>query len=670
MRVRGALITPAVNYTRVTESRRRLAAIMFTDMVGFSSLAQADEASALAVLDRHNRILRPLFARFHGREVKTVGDAFLVEFDSALEATECALEVQRALADYDASAPEAWKIRVRIGIHVGDVVQSGSDVLGDAVNIASRIEALAEPGGICVTQQVFDQVQNKLPVPMVQLPPVALKGIRNPLTLYRVVATGPVAPVVRPAPRLSSGHHLAVLPMANISPDPSDGYFADGLTEELIAVLSQVHDLSVIARTSVTPYKSTQKSITQVGAELGVDTVLEGSVRKAGNRIRITLQLIDVATQGHIWASSYNRELDDVFAVQSDVAERTATALRLELSRSEEAGVNRRPTANVAAYDHYLRGLVATSEHGAQALDDAVHSFEKATALDPTFAEAFAAWANVYVIAAGDSVPMPSVLPRARELADRALALDPHSSDAHSALGNIAFQYDNDWTRAEAEFRTAIDLNPSNLMAHRFFGLMLVALGRFPEAEEIIRRTVRLDPGGNHRSMLTWIEVDSGRFDAAIETLEQRRATGGMEVSDHIFLGFAYRVAGRLPEALVEADTPPEEGNADQRFDLALLNAVLGRPELAREIQAEVARGEFPGYVSGTYRAMLHAALGESGTALDLLEKDYRDGERVFWLYYRAIYFDGLRDDPRFVSLLREYGLPTTGVARRQSPGP
>jgi adenylate cyclase len=653
----------------VKESRRRLAAIMFTDMVGFSALAQTDEASALSVLNRHNRLLRPVFAQFHGREVKTVGDAFLVEFGSALDATQCAIEVQRSLHDYNAATPAPERIQVRIGIHVGDVVQTDGDVLGDAVNIASRIEPLAEPGGVCLTQQVYDQVANKLSIPMVRMPPVALKNIRVPTQVYRVAMPWTSPGAEGTTPRFRGGHHLAVLPMANISPDPGDGYFADGLTEELIAVLSQVRDLSVIARTSVTPYKSTQKSIAEVGAELGVDTVLEGSVRKSGNRIRITLQLIDVATQGHIWASSYNRELDDVFAVQADVAERTAEALRLELSKAEQANVSRRPTANAAAYDQYLRGLVATAGVGTKGTAEAVRSFERATTLDPTFAEAYAAWANVYVMAAGDSVPMRDVMPRARELADRALALDAHSSDAHSALGNIAFQFDHDWARARAEFEMAISLNPSNLMAHRFFGLMLIALEQYDEAREVIRRTIRLDPGGHHRGTLAWIDLDSGNIAAAFEYLEGVRDSGASTPNDSVFLGFAYLIAGRPADALRQADIPLSPGDDDLRFDHALLDATIGRPEAARAILAEVERGVWKTYMSGTYLAMLHSALGERDRALELLEKDFRENELVLWLYYRAYYFDPIRGDPRFRSLLRQYGLPTDGVYRGVPPG-
>ncbi len=646
------------------ESRRRLAAIMFTDMVGYSALAQADEATALAVLDRHNRLLRPVFAKFRGREVKTVGDAFLVEFESALEAVRCAIEVQRSVEEYNGTAPKDRKIRIRIGIHVGDVVQTQDDVLGDAVNIASRIQPLADPGGICLTQQAYDQVENKISAPIARMPAVALKHIRLPMNIYKIGAPGSARPVPPAGPKIEGGRHLAVLPLANISPDPGDGYFADGLTEELISVLSQVRDLSVIARTSVSPYKSTPKSVAEVGAELGVDTVLEGSVRKAGNRIRITLQLIDVATQRHIWASSYNREVDDVFAVQTDIAQRTAEALRLELLRTERVEASQQPTANREAYEAYLRGLVAAAENTKSSIEEAIRHFDRATSLDPGFAEAFAAWANTYVMIAGDSVPMRSVMPRARELADRALALDPESSDAHSTLANLAFQFDHDWPRAEAEFEKAIALNPSNLSALREYGLMLLSVERFDEAKEVTRRAIRLDPAGRHRGTLAWAELDSGNFEAALEYAHSLLEKDPASVGNHVYLGITYLQAGRRADAVREADTPLGDAGGDVPFDHALLNALLGRTEEAREMVARVERGEEKTYVSGTHLAMLYAAMGDRERALDLLEKDYREGELVLWLWYRGVFFDSIRDDPRFVALLRQYGLPVGSIHR------
>ena len=641
----------------MSDDARRLAAIMFTDIVGYTALAQADEARALRLLAEHNRLLREVFARFRGHEIKTVGDAFLVEFESALDAVQGGVEVQRVLEDRNGRVAEEDRLHVRIGVHVGDVVPANGDLLGDAVNVAARIEPLAEPGGICLSQQVYDQVHNKLTTPLLRLPPRELKNVRGPVTVYRVARTWLSEPA-RPAEQAPmAGHHVAVLPLSNISPEPADAYFADGLTEELISVLSRVPDLGVIARTSVMPYKTQPKSIAEVGAELGVETVLEGSVRKAGSHLRITLQLVDVATQRHIWANSYNRELTDVFAVQSDIAERTAEALRLQLARRGGTAEPRRLTANPEAYDLYLRGLVAVTERDEQ-LDQAVDFFRRATELDPTFAEAYAAWANLYVAAAGDSVPMGEFLAKARTLVDRALELDPLSSEAHAALGNIRFQSGLDWEGAEAEFREALRLNPSNISAHQFLGLMYIALRRFGEAQELLRRGIRLDPGGRLHTTLDLALLWGGDPDGALARVDDELGRNPSSVSLHLTRGMFAVAAGRVKEAEREADVPLTGATDDLVFDHAVLAALLGRRTTAEAVAARAERGELATYLSPTHFAILYAALGENARALDLLEQDFREGGRVLWLYYQGVWFDALRREPRFLALLRLYRLP------------
>lgn len=639
---------------------------MFTDMVGFSALAQADEANALALLDEHNRILRQSIAKFRGREVKTVGDAFLVEFESALEAARCATEIQEKLHEHNESSSENRKIWIRIGLHVGDVVRSGGDVFGDAVNIASRVQPLADPGGICLSQQVYDQVQNKLPNPIVRLPPVALKNIRLPIAVYRFVLPWEPPTTAGIVARRAGGTTLAVLPLANISPDPRDEYFADGLTEELISTLSQLPGLNVIARTSVLPYKSAPKPISQVGQELGVDAVLEGSVRKAGNRIRISLQLIDAVSQRHIWANTYNREVGDVFTVQTEIADRTAESLRPALAGGESTEAKRKAMPNPSAYDAYLRGLVAADESDGRGIDEAIRCFEMATTLDPTFADAFAAWANFYVVIAGAYRPLREVMPRARELAARALELDPDSSDAHSALGNIALQFDHDWERTELEYGKAISLNPNNATALAFFALFLISQERFEEAKEFLRRAVRIDPRGSHHQVLAWAELESGNFETALRLSEAERDRNPNSIATHVGLGFSYVAAGRWTDARREADFPLEGATELERFDHAILNALVGRPEEARAVLARREGGALPLYTSALDIAMLCASVGEKQTALDLLEQDSREGDQLLWLYYRGSFFDSIRDDPRFVALLRHFKLPTHGV--RGSP--
>lgn len=313
------------------ERARRLAAIMFTDMVGFTTLAQRDESVALRLLEEQRALLRPLFAEHGGTIVKTLGDGFLVEFSSAVESVRCAQKIQTAMAQRNATASATERFSLRVGIHLGDVVAQDGDIVGDAVNVASRIEPLAEPGGICVTEQVIDQIRSKLGVRGQKLVAPPLKHVAEPVHVYRLEqeAGGPSSPSRNgtPGPYL----RLAVLPIASLSADPGDERFADGLTEELISRLAQSTALRVLARTTVMPYKNAGKGIREIGRELAVGSILEGSVRRAANAIRITVQLIDAGSEEHLWAGRFDRELTDVFAVQDEIAQAVSKVLQRKL---------------------------------------------------------------------------------------------------------------------------------------------------------------------------------------------------------------------------------------------------------------------------------------------------------------------------------------------------
>ncbi len=289
----------------MVSGERRLAAIMFTDIVGYTSLSQRNEALALQLLERHQALLRPIFPKHGGREVKTIGDAFMIQFDSALAAVECAVEMQEAVHNH--SRPASDTLAMKVGIHVGDVVQSGQDVYGDAVNIASRIEPLAKGGEVCISEQVFDQVRNKVPFKLIKLAPHQLKNVAIPIDVYRVELPWEAQAMSMRAANLPADR-IAVLPFVSMSLDQQDEFFADGLTEELIGSLALVKGLKVIARTSVMNYKNEKKNVSEIGRELGVGTVVEGSVRKAGNRIRVAVQVIDVNTEEHLWAEKYDSE--------------------------------------------------------------------------------------------------------------------------------------------------------------------------------------------------------------------------------------------------------------------------------------------------------------------------------------------------------------------------
>ena len=383
---------------------------MFTDMVGYSALAQRDDELALELLEEHRRLLREIFPRFHGTEVKTIGDGFLVEFHSALEAAECAIEIQHALSKRNADVPLERRIEIKISVHIGDVVHRNGDVYGDGVNIASRIEPLAGAGGICVSMDVERQIRNTLEARLEKLAPTELKNISIPMDLFRIIppwedrapivtqpetesmrasrkflwaavalcfvlmigvgwwwserpdkiVTSPAATTDSNAAAEIPAKSIAVLPFENLSRDPDNAFFTEGVQDEILTRLAKVADLKVIARSSTRKFKSAPENLSDIAKQLGVANILEGSVQKAGDQVRVNVQLINALTNGHIWAEIYDRKLTDIFAVESDIAKAIATALQAKLTGSEKAMIAAQPTSDTTAYELYHKGRSAT----------------------------------------------------------------------------------------------------------------------------------------------------------------------------------------------------------------------------------------------------------------------------------------------------------------------
>ncbi len=641
---------------------------MFTDLEGFTSRTQRDEAGALRALEQQERLIEPILRARRGRKVKSTGDGFLVEFPDALDAIDGAVELQRAVREHN-TREGGEPLRVRVGIHLGDVQERDGDIFGDAVNIASRIEPLAEAGGISLSAQVFDQVRNKVAYRLERVGPRRLKGVDGSVEVYRVVL-----PWLRDEAETAATAlpRLAILPLTNISPDPNDEYFADGLTEELISTVSQVRGLRVISRTSVSPYKASPKPVAQIGSELGVTSILEGSVRKFGDRLRITVQLIDVPTDEHRWSQTFDRKMDDVFAIQAEVAERTAGAMQVELLSSERAHLRERPTSNLAAYENYLRGIQAfqrtTVDLTPESDESAVRFFEAAIRDDPRFASAYSALASHLILVSGLTRPAREVFSRARELAAKALALNPRLSDAHVARANVAMQADLDWETAEAEFREGIALAPSSSSAHLWYGFLLSVLQRFPEAKAENAMAVELDPLWFYpRLQQAMTFVRTGETDTAIALCEKLSAPAGGPFEVPFLLAGLYAAVGRDDEArrIVE----PLRGSELllPRLSRAAVLTFLGEPEEARALLERWERGTLGGYFNAGGAATLYALLGDREHALELLDRDFREGDRVLWNVYQDVSFDLLRDDPRFVAMLRALRLPTT-VARPLRP--
>ncbi|HKW05416.1 MAG TPA: adenylate/guanylate cyclase domain-containing protein [Nitrososphaerales archaeon] len=464
---------------------------MFTDLVGYTSITQRDESFAMDLLAEQRNIVRPFLPRHSGREIKTIGDAFLVEFESSLEAARCAFDIQQSLQELNSSRPVERRILIRIGIHLGDVIHTQSDVYGDAVNVASRIEPLAPPGGVCLSEQVYDQIKNKFEFPLSSLGRKELKNVGDLVEVFRVVFPWEKSSAAEP--RLDR-KRIAVLPFANLSSDQEEGYFADGMTEEMITSLSGVRQLAVIARTSVMKYKGSQKGASEVGRELNAGTLLEGSVRKSGTRVRITAQLIDTATESHLWAQNYDRQLEDVFAIQSEIAEKVAAELKIRLVEDEKRVIEKKATENTEAYTFYLRGRQLLGERSEHSLRQALGLFERAIALDPRFAKAHAGIAMCYVLLTFDSYePFELAAPKAELSTTKALQLDPELAEAHASRANVDFLEDKMRSGQEHAWR-AIELNPSLPEGHWIMANFALGKGDADFGIKSLETAYRLDP--------------------------------------------------------------------------------------------------------------------------------------------------------------------------------
>ncbi len=637
--------------------RRRLAAIMFTDMVGFTAAAQSDERGALELLAELEQLLRPLTARYQGRVVKSLGDGMLVEFDSALRATECAVEMQRLIHERN-SQGDVTPVRMRVGIHMGEVEQRNGDIFGDAVNVASRLEPLADPGGVCVSAPVLDQVRNRLPTAFEKLPPVALKNVHTPIDIYRVVLPWS-RPVDRSEP--SSRPRLAVLPFTNISPDPSDAYFADGLTEELTTVLSQLPELRVIARTSVIGYKAQPKAVAQIGAELDAAALLEGTVRKVGDQLRVTVQLVDVRTQEHAWAHSYDRKLGDVFTVQAEIAREVAAALKVKLRPADSERLAGRRPVRSDSYLAFLKGRTLMAERSEASLRSAKSAFESAITLDPLNAAAYAGLSDVVRLLGirYREQPLAEWDEASRSLATRALELDPNLAEAHTSLA-FSLWSDYQYVEAEDHFRTAIALNPSYSTARVWYASLLADQGRLEESEGQVLLAREADPRSpivfaHHAELLRYL----ARFDearAAIEVLRALDPSGTLyRASRMAYLRSQNDLAGALNELDSLERTDPRD--AGYRAARATLYAALGRTEPARSLLRELEE------LTGDQRpssgiAEAYALLQEPDACFRWLEKaafESFDLDAAYWRNEPQL--EPIRRDPRFQDLLHRMNL-------------
>ena len=699
---------------------RKLAAIMFTDMVGYSALAQRDDKVALELLEEHRRLLREIFPRFHGTEIKTIGDAFLVEFGSALEAAQCAIEIQRTLAKRNHDVTSDRRIEIKIGIHIDDVVHRDGDVYGDGVNIASRIEALAGAGGICISTDVERQIRNALEARFEKFGSAELKNIKLPMELFRIVLpwekdagfqakpTAKKLPLLLPAAVLTilallagwwwmqrssknrepvAAHALlpaqtntpdeksvAVLPFVNLSDDKGSEYFSDGVSEELLTVLQKIPGMHVAARTSAFSFKGKSAAAQEIGQKLGVAYLVDGSVRKSGEAVRIAARLTRADTGEEIWSENFTRDLKDVFAVQTELAETIVAQVRDRLTGSAADSADKQKihaqvhtaekggTKNVEAHQAYLQGRFFENRHSEKSAREALAAYQHAAELDPGFARAWAGIARTHTWIAGFATEggqkaFDAHLASARDALARALAIEPGLPDALYARAWIETNFDFSWSAATQTVSKAMALAPADPNVLIAAANLETALGNDSRAIELYRKAVELDPvNGQSRSYLAFALAKTKRFAEARAEYARVVELNPSAPWAHAGLGLAFLLQNKFEEAAIEAQLDVGDWarllivscarwgqKRVQESDAALNELIKNEAELAAFQIAET-----------------YAYRGDKDKAFEWLERARRQRDPGLGGLHTDPLLENLYEDPRWNAFLHTMGVATT----------
>jgi len=542
----------------MAESRpqRRLAAILSADVVGYSRLMGVDETGTLTRLNALRRdLIDPAIAGHSGRIVKLMGDGALVEFASAVDAVTCAIAIQRQIRERDTGDSNSDPIRLRIGINVGDIIIEGQDIFGDGVNLAARIESIAEPGGISISEDAWRQVQGKVVANFVDTGEQSLKNIARPVRVYRLdqpakITTPSEPPRPTPAPPIKPS--IAVLAFTNMSGDPEQEYFSDGISEDIITDLSKQSELCVIARNSTFIYKGKPVDIKRIGRELGVRYVLEGSVRRAGNRVRVTGQLIDAANGAHIWADRFDRDLTDIFAVQDELTREIISALKIKLAEREKAPISG-GTKNVEAHDLFLKGreLIMANMRNRDSFQGSTACFRRAIALDPNYAAPYAGLGMAYMLDYQNhwSEAPEQSLDQAERFVSESIDRDDSDPYAHYVAALI-YMWKKDYERWTREADRALSLNPNYAPALTARGNVHLYSGEAAEAIRYYEQVIRLDPASaQHRHFLGCAYFVAGDYETAAAIFKERIVLTPNTDLSRAFLASALGHLGRLDEA-------------------------------------------------------------------------------------------------------------------------
>lgn len=572
---------------------------MAADIVGYSRLMEANEERTLASLRQLRReFFDPAVARHRGRIFKTIGDGFLVEFGSVIDATRCAVEVQSGMPDRNEPVPEDRHIRFRVGLHVGDMIIDGDDVYGDGVNIAARLEGLAAPGGIACSAAVRDHVGNKLEIEFLDQGEKTVKNIVQPLHVYFVNfgKSNSSHDEHHPAPALPHARaekpSVAILPFANISSDAEQEFFSDGITEDLITDLSKVSGLQVLSRNTVFTLKGKAQNLQQTARQLGVEYLVEGSVRKSGSKVRITAQLIEGATDHHVWAERFDRDLTDIFAVQDEITKTIVAQLRVKLLPDERAAIEDAPTRSVEAYTNFLKGKQIFRIGTRLSLMRARQMYARALELDPSYAQAYVGLANCasYLKSFhGSDITIEEIL----ATVDKALQINPTLAEAHAARG-IAFSVDDRRKETVAAFRKALELDPNNWEALYYFGRYYFGIGDFESALALFMRAMEIQPDdyesvtflsqvlealGRSAEAIKYTRIALKRAEQALRQNPENSRSAQLMANSHVYLGERDYALAWIKRAF---EIDPDDNHV--RYNAACVYAVLGEFDKAFDL--------------------------------------------------------------------------------------
>ncbi len=537
--------------------KRKLTAIFSADAKGYSRLMGEDEVATVHTITEYRQLMANLIQQYHGRVVDSPGDNLLAEFTSVVNAARCAVEIQQKLSAKNSKLPQNRRMEFRIGINLGDVIDKGDRIYGDGINIAARVEGLAEGGGICITRNVYDQIKDKLSLEYDYLGEHSVKNIKDPVRVYRVrMGFEAKASSINTESKLPDKPSIAVLPFVNMSDDSKQGYFSDGITEEIITGLSNIPQLSVIARNSTFIYKDKPVNAQQIGRELGVQYLLEGSVQRAGDRVRISAQLIDAKTGHHLWAERYDRNLKDIFALQDDITLKIMTALQVKLTHGEQARTYVRGTENLEAYEKILEGFEYYFRFNKDGNIMARKIAEEVIAIDPDYPKGYVlvAFTLLRDVMFGWSKSPEGSISQAKELAEKALAMDNTSATAHALLSNI-YLVRGHYDQAIAELEKALTLNPYRADNVGLLGIVLNYAGETKKAISMFKKAMTLNPipPDWYYHQLAASYASTGQFEKAISNYKKSLERNPDNIPAHSGLASIYGATEQEDSAQQEA---------------------------------------------------------------------------------------------------------------------